>query len=140
MKNLFFIPLFLGLLTVVFTSCKKDKKSEVSPIVGFWQGQYMDNRFTGDYFYAVLFRNNGTLREFKGDPIAGGIDTASSRRYEGSWDLLSTGPGMYYRIAEIGGTYSYISTTVDPAFIHIEGTWGTGGNATGMGTFLIDKQ
>ena len=126
-------------MATILASCKKDKEeSPKSRVAGFWVGECTDGNFS-TFFYAVLFRNDGTLREYRADPIAGGTDTATSRKYLGTYSISEH--AINYTLKELGGTNSYAGTILNPPYeTRIEGTWGIQTNTTNGGTFFINKQ
>ncbi len=143
MEKIFYRSLLCLFIILVSMRCSKDKTEDTpsSPIVGFWVGHYTVGSSSYTNYYAVLFKSNGTLREYRGDPISGGVDTTSSMKNDGSYTFSS--PEVTYTTTRIGGVdvrLSYSGVILDPQNTHIEGTWGIGTSTINQGTFMINKQ
>ncbi|MBZ4189635.1 hypothetical protein [Niabella beijingensis] len=128
--------LFTGMILLLFLApaCKKDKDETPPPsVVGFWEGKYGNGNTVPGLPYFFLFRSNGTVRVY-----ADNSDTTAAGKAEGTY--IVTG-------ATVKTTYTYppstsYSTTasVDAGFSAMDGTWGSGANTSGNGTFRIFKK
>jgi len=121
--------------TLIITGCKK-KKEDAPPapaVVGYWEGKYSDGNAVPDLSYFFLFRSNGTVRVYADD-----ADTVAAGKAEGTYIVNGN---------TVKTTYTYAPSTsystqaiVDAGFATMEGTWGSGANVSGNGTFRIFKK
>ncbi|MBO9591550.1 MAG: hypothetical protein J7599_01490 [Niabella sp.] len=127
--------LFLTAMAVlIIAGCKKKKEDAPAPsVVGFWEGKYGSGSAVPNKPYFFLYRSNGTVRVY-----ADAADTATAGKAEGTYIVTGT---------TIKTTYTYppstsYSTTaaVDAGFTTMDGTWGSGANTSGNGTFRIFKK
>ncbi len=120
---------------VIAASCKKDTPvADTTPVyAGFWKGKYGTgtNRPTLDY--AMLLKSNGTFR------IYDGADTATAIKYEGSFAVSGTDFTGTYNLTGGGIQYSTIAG-FNAQFTAMDGTYGSGTNATNGGTYVLTKQ
>ena len=127
--------LFLTAMAVlIIAGCKKKKEDASAPsVIGFWEGKYGSGSAVPNMPYFFLYRSNGTVRVY-----ADASDTATAGKAEGTYIVTGT---------TIKTTYTYppstsYSTTaaVDAGFTTMDGTWGSGANTSGNGTFRIFKK
>ena len=119
-----------------FTSCEKD--SDVTPaptpsIIGLWKGKYGGVASYPTSGYAMLFRNNGTVRVFDGS------DTTTASKAEGTYAISGTTVTTNYTYLGAGPTYS-TSATFNSIYTFMEGTYGSGVATSGSGQFFLVKQ
>ena len=133
MKNIKFL-LFVIIAASVLFACKK--KDKVQPTVaGYWIGKYGNSSDAPSKFYAFLFRTGGTVRVYSN--IA---DTATANKAEGTYNVSGTTVTTTYKYLP-GLTEQYSTTaTADAGFTTMSGTWGSGVNTSGGGTFNLTKQ
>lgn len=126
-KTLFVI----ALCTLIFSACKKEKHDNPS-IVGFWKGKYGGVSNYPSVGYALLFRNNGTVRVFDGS------DTATASKAEGTYTVVGSTVTLTYLYSGSGSLSA--SATANSGWNFVEGTWGYGTNTTNGGRFFANKQ
>ncbi|MGJ7033477.1 hypothetical protein [Niabella hirudinis] len=119
----------------ILTACKKKKEDATPPpsVVGFWEGKYGNGSSVPGSSYFFLFRSNGTVRVY-----ADNSDTASAGKAEGTYIVSGN---------TVKTTYTYppsisysTQAIVDAGFATMDGTWGSGANVSGSGTFRIFKK
>jgi hypothetical protein len=126
-KTLFMI----ALSAIVFSACKKEKHADPS-IVGFWKGKYGGTSNYPNLGYALLFRNNGTVRVFDG------VDTATAGKAEGTYTVIGSTVTLTYTYG-VSNTFS-AGASANGGWNFLEGTWGSGTNTTNGGRFFVNKQ
>ena len=128
--------LLMGIIALcVIGACKKKKEDTPPPptVVGYWEGKYGSGSAVPSAPYYFLFRSNGTLRVY-----ADATDTASAGKAEGTYIVSGN---------TVKTTYTYPPSTsystqsiIDAGFTTMDGTWGSGANVSGNGTFRIFKK
>ncbi|RXK58536.1 hypothetical protein ESA94_18055 [Lacibacter luteus] len=130
MKKLFIAACFFS---VVLSSCKKESSPEPPSMIGFWKGKWGNAANYPSYGYAALFRSNGTVRFFDG------ADTATASKAEGTYIVSGSTVTATYTYTGSSNPIS-VSAAVNSKFTFLEGSWGTGGNATNGGLWILVKQ
>lgn len=132
MKNYLFVAFVLSL---VFVSCKKDSSPapESPSMQGFWKGKWGNAANYPSYGYAATFRSNGTVRFFDG------ADTSTAVKAEGNYTVSGSTVTATYTYAGSSSPIS-VSATVSSKFTFLEGSWGTGGNPSNGGLWILVKQ
>lgn len=120
---------------LIITGCKKKKEDAppASSVVGYWEGKYGSGNAVPKNPYFFLFRSNGTVRVY-----ADAADTVTAGKAEGTYIVSGN---------TVKTTYTYPPSTsystqaiVDAGFTTLDGTWGSGANVSGNGTFRIFKK
>jgi hypothetical protein len=134
--KLFFVALATMGFTLYATSCKKDKKNE--PVVqnpqveGFWKGNMGNGDADPNTFYALLFRNDGTVRTFTG----GDGDTTNAVKAEGTYNVANGAVSTSYETAN-GRVITTATVTNNST---MQGTWGTDPSNSNGGKFSLTQQ
>ncbi len=130
MKKLF----FLAIVAIAIFSCKKDKNSGAPETInGYWTGTYTINNRSGNYEFAVVLRNNGTVRILTG--YQGG-DTSKAMYI--SEDHFTYEDGVAeFQSRESNYTYSYIGEAKGNT---MSGTWGTLPSNSDGGKWTMSKK
>jgi hypothetical protein len=81
----------------------------------------------------MLFRNNGTVRVFNS------ADTTSATKAEGTYSISGSTVTTNYTYIGTSNTYS-TSSTFNPQYTFMEGTYGIGASTTGGGQFFLVKE
>lgn len=134
MKRLFctFLVVF-----ILFTLLSCNKKSELSPLVGFWDGSYKGAYDEDIYDWAVLFRRNGTVRVFSGSKDTTSVD--NSKIATGTYTVSEDSVTVNYVFP---GDYDYTFKGVlitDNIFPELEGVWNSNDGIYG-GEFIFYKK
>lgn len=135
-KKLLSALLLICSTPVFFTSCKKDDPAPAptDPAhVGLWKGKYGNTTSYPSSSYAMLLRNNGTVRVFDGS------DTATASKAEGTYTLSGTTVNATYTYLPSGPQYS-TTATLNSKTTFMEGTWGPGTTPSGSGKFFLVKE
>lgn len=131
------LPVLLIFFSMAVISCSKDDTPPPSDPahVGLWKGKYGNGATTyPNQGYAMLLRNNGTIRVFDG------ADTATASKAEGTYTLTGTSFSTTYTYLIPGGSTFSTVAVFDSKFTFMEGTWGSGTNTTNGGRYFLVKQ
>ncbi|MFN8252834.1 MAG: hypothetical protein U0V75_13275 [Ferruginibacter sp.] len=123
-------------IVLVMSSCKKDDPAPTpsDPAhVGLWKGKYGNTTNYPNAGYAMLLRNNGTVRVFDG------TDTATASKAEGTYTISGTTVNSTYSYLPSGPQYS-TTATLNSKTTFMEGTWGPGTTPSGSGKFYLVKE
>lgn len=119
-------------------SCKKnnDDDKEYDSPDGYWTGLYGAGSTTPSQDYAWLFRSNGTVRVYSRSS-----DTAMASKAEGTYTLSgqTVTTSYTYFSGAITGSFSTLGVA-DGNFETISGTYGSGANNSGGGTFILNRK
>jgi len=129
--------LLISIAILSIYSCKKDSKPEkrTSP-VGYWKGFYGSGTNPQTQNYSWLFRSDGTIRVYSQS-----ADTSGGSKAEGNYTVVGTTITTQYTYISgpITGTFS-TNSVVDEEFENLSGTYGSGTNTSGGGTFSLSFQ
>ena len=124
------------MLTFTFVACKKDKDDSPANPTGFWTGLYGSGATVPNQPYSMHFKSDGTVRIYSLS-----TDTTSAAKADGTYLInnQSVTTNYTYISGSISGTFS-TTATVNDAETEMSGTYGSGSNTTGGGTFTLIKQ
>lgn len=131
MKKLFTVVAVLSLM-LTFTSCKKEK-DPVHTIEGYWVGKYGNGSATPASGYTMLVEAGGVLT------IADGSTISSSSKAVGTWTMTGNVFKATYTYQNGGATFS-IQANFNNTGKLSDGTWGSGSNVSGSGTWYMDRK
>ncbi len=118
-----------------FTSCKKDKDEKVvtqnPQVEGYWTGKIGPQNTDPTDFYALLFRQDGTVRVF-----TGGTDSTTATKAEGSYKVANGAVSTSYPTAN--GTIITTATVTNNTTM--DGTWGTDPSNSNGGKFAVTQR
>ncbi len=116
----------------VFFSCKKNSTPlpTVTPAEGNWVGKYGSGGGPETFYYAFQFNAGGTMVVKSNDAVLPDIGN-------GTWTISADSIRSTYTYTA-GGTFSMIGK-YDGHANTIAGTWGSGSNNKGGGTFTISR-
>ena len=129
MKKLFFASL---VLCFVFTSCKKESNPAYS-LEGYWVGKYGSGSAAPTSGYSMLIEPGGVLT------VADGSTISSSSKAIGTWTLTGNTFKATYTYQNGGSTFS-IQANFSNSGKLTDGTWGSGSNVSGSGTWYMDRK
>ena len=132
--------MLLIILTLsTLASCKKsgdDEDIQYTNPQGYWTGLYGSGSAVPSQNYAWLFRANGTVRVYSQS-----ADTSVASKAEGTYVLSGQTVTTTYTYVSgaITGTFSTLAVA-DGDFINLTGTYGSGANNSGGGTFILNRK
>lgn len=135
MKKL--ISLSVILFTVVFLSCSKKETPPAAPtypIEGLWVGKYGSGSSTPSNGYSMVVESAGKVTVADGDNIT------TSSKAAGTWTLTGNVFRATYTYSSPGGATFTIQANWSNDGKMTGGTWGSGTNATGGGTWYMDRK
>ncbi len=127
------------LFTVLFTSCKKETCPTPAPVVaptysieGSWVGKYGNGTATPGSGYSMVVEAGGKIvvadgATLNGSSIANGTYTLVGNVFKGTYTYVG------------GSTYSFQANFNNAGKLEV-GTWGSGTNVTGGGTWYMDRK
>jgi hypothetical protein len=137
--KLFFVTLATtGTLLFTASSCKKNKKDEAivaqnPQVEGFWKGNVSNGvNAEADVFYALLFRNDNSVRIYTG----GNGDTTQAAASEGVYNIANGAVSTAYETVN-GKVITTATVTNNSA---MQGTWGIDPNNSNGGKFALTQQ
>ncbi len=123
------------IMVSTFMACKKSDSTPTDPAhVGLWKGKYGGTSNYPSNGYAMLLRNNGTVRVFDGS------DTTTAGKAEGTYTISGTSINATYTYVAAGGSTFSTAATINSKSTFIEGTWGSGTNTTNGGKYFLVKE
>ncbi len=131
MKKISFVLLLLS-FSLAFSSCKKES-APVYTIEGYWVGKYGSSSATPNSGYAMLVEPGGVLT------IADGSTISGSSKAIGTWTITGNVFKATYTYQNGGSTFS-IQANFSNSGKLTEGTWGSGSNVSGSGTWYMDRK
>ena len=132
MKKQFLFVAFIATVALFF-SCKKSNPAvpTVTPAEGSWVGNYSSGGGSQTFYYAFQFNAGGAVVVKANDAILPSVAN-------GTWTIAADSIRSTYTYNP-GGTFSMIGK-YDGKSNTIVGTWGSGTDNKGGGTFTIVKQ
>jgi hypothetical protein len=118
-------------LLFVFASCKKEK-DPVYSIEGYWVGKYGSGSATPTSGYSMLIEPGGVIT------VADGSKISTSTKAVGTWTITGNVFKATYTYQNGGSTFSIQATFHNNGKL-TEGTWGSGANVSGSGTWYMDR-
>ncbi len=118
-------------LIIVWAGCTRNDPAP--GVIGFWQGKYGVGNNYPTSGYSFLFRGDGTVRVFDN------LDTTTANKAEGTYTFQGYDVTTHYTFLNGGDTFSSVAK-INVRLSFMEGTWGRGGNTSGMGNFFIARQ
>lgn len=132
MKKLIFAAL---LFTTVFASCKKDEcPTPTYPVEGLWAGKYGSGASTPTLGFSMVVEAGGKVTVADGDNIT------SSSKASGTWTLTGNVFKATYTYSTPGGSTFTIQANWSNDGKMTSGTYGSGANPTGGGTWFMDRR
>jgi hypothetical protein len=131
-SNVFRTAAVVMLALTIFTSCKKSDPVPVYPIEGLWVGKYGNGAAAPASGFSMVVEAGGKVTVADGDNIT------SSSKAPGSWTL--TGNVFKATYTYPGGNTFTIQANWGSDGKMTTGTWGSGSNPTGSGTWLMDRK
>jgi hypothetical protein len=123
----------LMLALTLFASCKKsDTVVPVYPTEGLWVGKYGSGAVTPSSGFSMVVEAGGKVTVADGDNIT------SSSKAAGTWTL--TGNVFKATYTYTGGNTFTIQANWSNDGKLASGTWGSGSNPTGNGTWFMDRK
>jgi hypothetical protein len=121
------------LAITLFTACKKsDTVVPVYPIEGLWMGKYGSGASAPTSGFSMVVEANGKVTVADGDNIT------SSSKAPGTWTL--SGNVFKATYTYTGGNTFTIQANWSNDGKMTAGTWGSGSNPTGSGTWFMDRK
>lgn len=131
-KNLLFALIAFAAFTI--SSCKKDEcPAPTYPIEGYWTGKYGSGTATPSSGYSMVVEPGGTLT------VADGATISASSKATGTWTLTGNVFKATYTYSGGGSTFSIQANWSNDGKL-TSGTWGSGNNVSGSGTWLMDRK
>jgi hypothetical protein len=123
----------LMLAITLFSACKKsDTVVPTYPIEGLWVGKYGGGAATPTSGFSMVVEAGGKLTVADGDNIT------SSAKAAGTWTLTANVFKATYTYSG-GGTFTIQANWGNDGKM-TAGTWGSGSNPTGSGTWFMDRK
>ena len=127
-----FVTVFAVLsLVLIFSSCKKEK-DPVYSIEGYWVGKYGSGSATPASGYSMLVEPGGVIT------VADGSKISPSIKAVGTWTLTGNVFKATYTYQNGGSTFSIQANFSNTGKL-TDGTWGSGSNVSGSGTWYMDR-
>jgi hypothetical protein len=123
----------LLLAATLFTACKKDDPVPTYPVEGLWVGKYGSGTAAPSSGFSMVVESAGKLTVADGDNIT------SSSKAAGTWTLTGNVFKATYTYAGSGNTFTIQANWGNDGKMS-SGTYGSGSNATGGGTWFMDRK
>ena len=124
---------FLSVIFLSFTACKKDSDKPAPTLQGKWTGKYGMGNDNPAHFYSLNFKAGGVLEE---------INQAGEVRGTGTWEIdnnnIITGTTVNTK-DPVGVKFSIIASFY-PSDGIVLGNWGYDDSATDGGTFELKSK
>ncbi|MBL7703523.1 MAG: hypothetical protein JNM14_14825 [Ferruginibacter sp.] len=135
MKKKLFITAITAMMLVAISSCKKDDcPAPTYPIEGYWVGKYGSGTSTPSAGYSMVIEPGGTVT------VADGATITASSKAAGTWTLTGNVFKATYTYSTPGGsTFSIQATWTNDGKL-TSGTYGSGSNTSGGGTWFMDRK
>lgn len=131
MKKLLFLAAAAFVLT---TSCKKDEcPAPTYPVEGLWVGKYGSGTNAPTSGFSMVVESGGKITVADGDNIT------SSSKATGTWTLTGNVFKATYTYSGGGNTFTIQANWSNNGKM-TSGTYGSGANATGGGTWFMDRK
>lgn len=132
-KNLLFT--LIAFVVFTFLSCKKDEcPAPTYPIEGYWTGKYGSGTATPSSGYSMVVEPGGTLT------VADGTTITAASKASGTWTITGNVFKATYTYNTPGGsTFSIQANWTNDGKL-TGGTWGSGTNTSGSGTWFMDRK
>lgn len=125
-------PFILFIFAVsVFSACKKDSKAPAFTIEGSWVGKLGSGSNTPGSQFEINVKPGGVLERINGSGGISGI---------GTWQVNGDMFTGHYEFTNSNGSASVQATIDKSANKLVNGTWGSGNNTSGAGTWYASKQ
>lgn len=124
----------LLLAATLFSACKKDDPVPTYPIEGLWVGKYGSGATTPSNGFSMVVESGGKVTVADGDNIT------SSSKAAGTWTLTGNVFKATYTYSTPGGSTFTIQANWSNDGKMTSGTWGSGSNPTGSGTWYMDRK
>jgi hypothetical protein len=122
------------LLIVTVTSCKKEKApAPTYPVEGYWVGKYGNGTSTPASGFSMVVEAGGKVTVADGDNIT------SSSKAAGTWTVTGNVFKATYTYANGGSTFTIQANWSNDGKL-TSGTWGSGTNVSGNGTWFMDRK
>jgi hypothetical protein len=122
------------MLILTFTSCKKEEcPAPAFPVEGYWVGKYGNGSATPGSGYSMVIEPGGTVM------VADGSTMSSSSKAIGTWTLTGNVFKATYTYSGGGSTFSIQANWSSDGKL-TGGTWGSGTNVSGSGTWFMDRR
>ncbi len=118
-------------LVLLFSSCKKEK-DPVYSIEGYWTGKYGNGTNAPASGYSMLVEPGGVIT------VADGSKISTSTKAVGTWTMTGNVFKATYTYQPSGSTFSIQATFHNNGKL-TDGTWGSGTNVSGSGTWFMDR-
>jgi hypothetical protein len=123
------------LFTAFLSSCKKEECPKPTyPIEGLWVGKYGSGTNAPASGFSMVVEANGKVTVADGDNIT------SSSKAAGTWTLTGNVFKATYTYSSPGGSTFTIQANFTNTGKLESGTYGSGANATGGGTWFMDRK
>jgi hypothetical protein len=132
MKKNFF-PALVAMLTLFLVSCSKDEvPAPTYPMEGLWVGKYGNGTAAPTSGFSMVIETGGKITVADGDNIT------TSSKAAGTWTVTGNVFKATYTYTS-GSTFSIQADWSNDGKM-TNGTWGSGSNATGNGTWYMDRK
>ena len=122
-------------LALGMVSCKKDDcPAPTYPIEGLWIGKYGSGTNTPSAGFSMVIEPGGKVTVADGDNIT------TSSKAAGTWTLTDNVFKATYTYTDNGGSTFSIQANWSNDGKLTGGTWGSGTNTTGSGTWFMDRK
>lgn len=132
MKKTIYTAILFLIFGMIATSCKKDCPAPTYPIEGYWVGKYGSGTATPNLGYSMVVEPSGKLT------VADGSTISTSSKASGTWTLTGSTFSGTYTYSSSGTTYSFTATWTNDGKLK-NGTYGSGSNTSGGGTWYMDR-
>jgi hypothetical protein len=129
--------IFCLVLTLTFISCKKEDcpapPVPTYPVEGLWVGKYGNGTNTPNSGYCMVIEAGGKIM------VADGDNMTSSSKATGTWTVTGNIFKATYTYSGGGSTFSVQANWSSDGKL-TSGTWGSGTNVSGNGTWFMDRK
>jgi hypothetical protein len=117
------------LLGAALVSCSKNDDATTFNAVGKWEGKLIDGSSGLATFYGLQLNGDGTLTRYKstGEILA-----------TGNWQLVGDSIKANYEF--LSGSKFSIAGKIERSIGKMNGTWGSGSNPKGLGTWNASRK
>jgi hypothetical protein len=136
MSNVFRTSAAFLLALTLFSACKKSDPVPVPtyPIEGLWVGKYGNGATAPSSGFSMVVEAGGKVTVADGDNIT------SSSKAAGTWTLTGNVFKATYTYSTPGGSTFTIQANWSNDGKMTTGTWGSGSNPSGSGTWFMDRK
>jgi hypothetical protein len=134
-KTVFRFTAIVMAMVATFSSCKKDNDipPPTYPAEGLWVGKYGSGATTPTAGFSMVIESGGKVTVADGDNIT------SSSKAIGTWTMAGNVFQATYTYMNGGSTFTIKADWSNDGKM-TNGTWGSGSNPSGSGTWYMDRK